>query len=137
MKYLWLIILFLSCDHQEQKTVSEIREPETSEVKIERVKQEIAEKAKPVYIKALAKINELNAKFDLAANGTISKKEALFDYNNSVGENLGKTNSFDFARKRLSEAGEAYAEVLYKKEQARLLFEKSAEEKSKTIDNSK
>lgn len=115
-----LSILFISnCFAQDSPEVQKAVE----EVKIE---------ARPVYTAALALINELKQNVELAKKGLKPKAEVINSYNKKVGANLGRRTTLLGVEKRLNEAGETYAQMLYLREQSRLLFKRAAEEKAKS-----
>lgn len=124
-------VLIISCG-EKKDAVKPILPVETTEQSLDRIKQEVKEEAKPVFIAAQASLEEIMGKFKMAKNGVIKKDEALYEYNKSYGSALGKSTSFSFAEKRLIEAGEKYVEVLYLKEQARLMYQRSATEAAKS-----
>ncbi|MFJ1323624.1 hypothetical protein ACILDT_11510, partial [Capnocytophaga canis] len=67
------------------------------------------------YKKASKDILQLRAEFDSARKGIIDKDKALRDYNKTVGDVMGKVNSFAEAEKKLIDQGDAYVKMmLYK-----------------------
>lgn len=65
--------------------------------------------------KASKDILQLKAEFDSARKGIIDKDKALKDYNKTVGDVMGRVNSFAEAEKKLINQGDAYVKMmLYK-----------------------
>ncbi|MDO4782571.1 MAG: hypothetical protein Q4A09_05050 [Capnocytophaga felis] len=65
--------------------------------------------------KASKDILQLRTEFDSARKGIIDKNKALKDYNKTVGDVMGRVNSFADAEKKLIDQGDAYVKMmLYK-----------------------
>ncbi len=89
------------------------------------------------YAKAAAgarqQVVEVSLAFESAKKGLISKDEALKQYNDTLGDSLGKTNDFSKAEKTLADNAENYIKVTALKAQANALFAKSAEQASNAL----
>ena len=70
---------------------------------------------------------EVQAAFDLARKGVISKEQALKTYNDTLGDSLGRTKNLNEAEKLLADKAETYIKVTALKAQANALFAKAAE----------
>lgn len=82
---------------------------------------------------ATQKVEQVKVAMDLARKGTISKKEALKQYNETLGDSLGKTNDFALAEKNLADKAEAYIKITGLKAQANALFAESARKSAEAI----
>ncbi len=93
--------------------------------------------------KASKDILQLKAEFDSARKGIIDKDKALKDYNKTVGDVMGRVNSFAEAEKKLINQGDAYVKMmLYKAAALASLDEANAkiieiEKKKIDLENSK
>ena len=76
---------------------------------------------------ATLQVNEVETAFKLFHEGTISKKEALQKYNDTLGDAFGKTNDLAKAEKLLADKAQAYIEITGLKAQANALFTLSAQ----------
>lgn len=83
--------------------------------------------------KAIADVNALKAAFSLAEKGTISKKEALKKYNDTLGDSLGKTNDYATAEKNMISKAGAYIEIQGLKAQATAKFALAAQYAAKAL----
>lgn len=80
------------------------------------------------YKKAVSDIIELTSKIKLAKNGYADKKEVLKQYNETLGETLGKTNSLDIAEQNIVKHGNNYIQMMYYKGAASALLTKNTDE---------
>ena len=64
--------------------------------------------------------------FDLAKKGVISKKDALLDYNLTLGDAMGKTNDFATAEKNFNSKKDEYIQAMKDKALANVAFTLSA-----------
>lgn len=70
---------------------------------------------------------ELRAKFDLAADGLISKEAVLKKYNDTVGKTIGSAEDWNEADEKLFANTDEYIMALFKRTQAQALLTKQAE----------
>lgn len=82
---------------------------------------------------AIENVSKVGVAFQQAKDGVISKEEALFEYNKTLGDTFGKTNDLAEAERLYTEKADAYIKVQGLKAQANALFAKSAEALSKGI----
>ena len=118
-KLLFLIIICLPCFSFGQ----------SDSMRIEQEKKEIAMEAKPVFINATALISELRDDVKLAKQGLIKKSDVIKRFNETVGGYMKPQTTFAGVEKRLEEAGDAFPEFLFLKEQAKIAYRKAAEAK--------
>ena len=79
------------------------------------------------FVKASADVNSLNETFKLAKDGTISQKTALDEYNKTLGDALGKTDSFAIAQKNLIDKGPAFVQMMLFESAATLAYKEAAQ----------
>jgi hypothetical protein len=79
------------------------------------------------FVKASADVNSLNETFKLAKDGTISQKTALDEYNKTLGDALGKTDSFAVAQKNLIDKGPAFVQMMLFESAATLAYKEAAQ----------
>jgi len=79
------------------------------------------------FVKANADVNSLNETFKLAKDGTISQKTALDEYNKTLGDALGKTDSFAVAQKNLIDKGPAFVQMMLFESAATLAYKEAAQ----------
>lgn len=72
------------------------------------------------YSKAVKSVYELTENIKLAKEGFISKKEALKEYNDTLGKTIGHANNLNQAEKLLIEHGDAYIRMTLLKATAQL-----------------
>lgn len=72
------------------------------------------------YSKAVKSVYELTENIKLAKDGFISKKEALKEYNDTLGKTIGHANNLNQAEKLLIEHGDAYIRMTLLKATAQL-----------------
>ncbi|MEO6547477.1 MAG: hypothetical protein ABIN94_05735 [Ferruginibacter sp.] len=96
------------------------------------IKEQVKVEAMPVYVKASADVATLKSQIAMAKQKQINPAIVVKNYNEGIGKAMGQKTTIAAIEKRLNEAGESYAKVLYLKEQSRLLFEKAAELKIKS-----
>lgn len=82
---------------------------------------------------AITKVNEVGASFKLAQKGVISKEEALKQYNDTLGDSLGKATSYNEAEKLFREKTDAYIKATALRAQANALLQKAAEEQANSL----
>ncbi|GEM_PF-4385457 len=94
-----------------------------------RVAQESLSKAfkDSSYTKAVVSIKELSINIDLAKRGFLDKKAVLKQYNDTLGDSLGKVNSLDEAEKNIVKNGEAFIRVTLLKAAANITLNKAAQ----------
>lgn len=73
-------------------------------------------------------VNDVRAAFELAKQGVISKKDALKEYNDKLGDALGHTNSLIEAEKIVAQKADIFIKVTGLKAQAMALFAEAAKE---------
>lgn len=95
-----------------------------------KVYKESVDKMKDSLKDANVKISEMNNTFELARKGVISKKKALYDYNEELGFAFGKAKNLNEAEKLFRDKTEAFIKAVGLRAQASALYEKSAEELS-------
>lgn len=82
---------------------------------------------------AISKVNKVGVSFDLAKKGVISKDEALKTYNDTLGDSLGKANSYNEAEKLFRDKTDAYIKATALRAQANALLQKAAEEQANAL----
>lgn len=82
---------------------------------------------------AVTKTNEVRVAFDLARQGTISKKEALETYNSTLGDTFGKATDLNEAERLYNEKTGAYIRATALRAQAQALLAMAAEEQVKAM----
>lgn len=82
---------------------------------------------------AVKKVDEVKRAFDDFRAGTISKKEALEKYNETLGDALGRTNDLGIAEKNLADKADAYIRITGLKAQANALYTVSAQKMAEGI----
>ena len=93
--------------------------------------------------KASKDILQLRAEFDSARKGIVDKDKALSDYNKTVGDVMGRVNSFADAEKKLINQGDAYVKMMLYKAAALASLDKAnakiieIEERKLDLENSK
>lgn len=79
-------------------------------------------------------VANVNIAFRQAREGVISKEKALKIYNDTLGDTLGETKSFEQAEKTFIAQARNYVEATLAKAQANILLQKSAELAAENID---
>lgn len=82
---------------------------------------------------AIESTTKVGVAFQQAKEGVISKEEALFEYNKTLGDAFGKTNDLAEAERLYTEKADTYIKVQGLKAQANALFARSGEVLSKGI----
>lgn len=82
---------------------------------------------------AITKVNKVGVSFDLAKKGVISKEEALKTYNETLGDSLGKADSYNEAEKLFRDKTDAYIKATALRSQANALLQKAAEEQANSL----
>lgn len=82
---------------------------------------------------AVQETNKVQAAFNLAKKGVISKEEALNTYNETLGDAFGKMDNLNDAEKVFAEKTQAYIKAAGLRAQATALFEKAADEQVKAL----
>jgi len=82
---------------------------------------------------AIKKTTDVKVAFDLARQGTISKKEALQKYNDELGNTLGKAKSLDEAERLYNSKADVFIQIMGLKTQAQALFALSAKETANAL----
>jgi hypothetical protein len=77
--------------------------------------------------KAVSDVKEITTNIELAKQGFLSKTDVLKQYNDTLGETIGKANSLDEAERLLVKNGDAYIKMTLYKSAANLAFAKAAE----------
>jgi hypothetical protein len=72
-------------------------------------------------------VKEVGTAFELAKAGVISKEEALFQYNETLGDVLGRANSIEEAEQNYIDKTDAYIKATALRKQAEVLLEKAAQ----------
>lgn len=83
---------------------------------------------------AYENVANVNIAFRQAREGVISKEKALKIYNDTLGDTLGETKSFEQAEKTFIAQARNYVEATLAKAQANILLQKSAELAAENID---
>lgn len=86
------------------------------------------------YQKAYTDVQKVGMAFEEAKKGTISKKEALETYNNTLGDVMGKTNDFNKAEHLYIKNSDKYIAATLAMASANYLFSKSAELNAQRLD---
>lgn len=76
--------------------------------------------------KARESIIKVTNTFELAKEGTVSQKDALKTYNETLGDSFGKATSFADAQQKLTEKGSVYIQVMGLMAQSNALYASSA-----------
>ena len=79
------------------------------------------------------KLYEVKESLQAAKEGTISKKEALKEYNDKLGETVGYAGSLEQAEKLLAENTEVVVEGIKLRAQAQIMYGKAAEYSAKIV----
>jgi hypothetical protein len=82
---------------------------------------------------AITVTQEVKVAFDLARQGTISKKEALQTYNETLGDTFGRATNLNDAEKLYNEKTAAYIKSTALRAQAQALLGLAAEEQAKAL----
>ena len=80
------------------------------------------------YKAAIENVFKLNTTIEQAKKGIISKKEAVDEYNNTLGKSLGQVKTLEEAENSLNSKAEAYVKATLLKATANKVAEKAAEE---------
>jgi hypothetical protein len=75
---------------------------------------------------AIEETNKVETAFELARKGVISKEEALFTYNETLGDTFGKTNDLNKAEDNFNKKTAAYLEATAARAKAQALFAQAA-----------
>jgi hypothetical protein len=75
---------------------------------------------------AIEETNKVETAFELARKGVISKEEALFTYNETLGDTFGKTNDLNKAEDNFNKKTEAYLQATAARAKAQALFAQAA-----------
>jgi hypothetical protein len=76
---------------------------------------------------AIEETNKVESAFELARKGVISKEEALFTYNETLGDTFGKTNDLNKAEENYNNKKDAYIQATAARAKANALLAKSAQ----------
>jgi hypothetical protein len=76
---------------------------------------------------AIEETNKVESAFELARKGVISKEEALFTYNETLGDTFGKTNDLSKAEENYNDKKDAYIQSTAARAKANALLAKSAQ----------
>ena len=82
---------------------------------------------------AIQQTTEVANSFELARQGVISKEEALFVYNETLGDSFGKAKNLNEAEKLYAQKTDAYIKATALRAQAQALFAKAADEQVKAL----
>lgn len=82
---------------------------------------------------AIENVAKVGVAFQQAKDGVISKDEALFEYNKTLGDTLGKAKTLEEAEDNYNKKAGVYIEIMALKAQANALYAKSADEAAKGI----
>jgi len=82
---------------------------------------------------AIENVAKVGVAFQQAKDGVISKDEALFEYNKTLGDTLGKAKTLEEAEDNYANKADTYIKIQGLKAQANALFAKSADAISKGI----
>lgn len=82
---------------------------------------------------AIQQTTEVANSFELARQGVISKEEALFVYNETLGDSFGKAKNLNEAEALYAKKTDAYIKATALRAQAQALFAKAAEEQVKAL----
>jgi hypothetical protein len=77
------------------------------------------------------KLINVTASLNAAKAGTMSKKQALKEYNDTLGDSLGYAKNLDEAEKLMAKNAPLYIQILAKKAEANILVAKAAEASAK------
>jgi chemotaxis protein histidine kinase CheA len=93
--------------------------------------QKLLNESQEEYNKAIAEttkeVKDVGIAFDLAKQGVISKEEALYQYNETLGDVLGAANSIEEAEANYVAKTDAYIKATALRRQADVLLEKAAQ----------
>lgn len=95
------------------------------------------DEAKKGYQNAYIEMNKLGQAFEQFNNGSISKKEVLEQYNNSLGKVYGSTKDVNEAEKVYRDNTDKYIQATYLRAAADIELKKAAEEAAKAAETSK
>lgn len=102
--------------------------------------QKLLNKSMDAYAKAAgtaeAVTTEVGVAFELASKGVISKEEALFTYNQKLGDALGTQTDYNVAEQNFIDKSGAYVESYAQRAQAVAIFNQIAELEAERIKNS-
>ena len=87
--------------------------------------------SKDAFAKAYVEMQNLGEAFDAFHNGTMSKKDALNEYNNTLGKVYGSTKDINEAEKLYIEDKDKYVQAAMYRAAAQLALKKAAEESFK------
>lgn len=76
--------------------------------------------------KASSDINSMKQSIALAKEGLLDRTKVLKEYNDGLGQTMGKVNSLDEAERKMVEHGEAYIKMMILKTSAQLAYDESA-----------
>lgn len=76
---------------------------------------------------AIAEMQKLRKTVDLVKSGVVSKNDALREYNKTVGDTIGKVESWEEAEANIVNKGEAFIQYIQAKTRATALYSKAAE----------
>jgi len=82
---------------------------------------------------AIVQTTEVGNAFELARKGVISKEEALYTYNETLGDAFGRTTDLNEAENIFIKKKEAFVQAAALRAQATALFAKAAEEQVKAL----
>lgn len=82
---------------------------------------------------AIQQTTEVANSFELARQGVISKEEALFVYNETLGDSFGKAKNLNEAEALYAKKTDAYIKATALRAQAQALFAKAADEQVKAL----
>ena len=82
---------------------------------------------------AIESTSQVGNAFELARQGVISKEEALFTYNETLGDSFGKATNLNEAERLYAAKTDAFVKSTALRAQAQALFAKAAEEQVKAL----
>jgi hypothetical protein len=82
---------------------------------------------------AIESTSQVGNAFELARQGVISKEEALFTYNETLGDSFGKATNLNEAERLYAAKTDAFIKSTALRAQAQALFAKAAEEQVKAL----
>ncbi len=82
---------------------------------------------------AIESTTEVGNAFELAKQGVISKEEALFTYNETLGDTFGKATDVNKAEEMYIQKKDAFIKATAARAQAQALFSKAAEESANAL----
>lgn len=116
--------LLISCWNNDSDTIKLADKRRNDSIQAVR---EIEELAKPAYIDAYKKVNEIKMNVKLAEKGLLKAEEVVSQFNRVLGPEMGQLRKLSQVKQRLDTAGDAYIQFKYKRAQAEIALYKAAE----------